>query len=57
MGLGRFDEAKECYESLRSLNEREIADSLLKRTISEERSQGCPEMLTTLCQSAQTLSV
>ena len=57
MGLGRFDEAKECYESLRSLNEREIADSLLKRTISEERSQGCPEMLTTLCQSAQKLSI
>ena len=31
LGLSRFDEAKECYESLRYLNERQLADSLLKK--------------------------
>ena len=29
--LGRFDEAKEFYESLRFFNERQLADSLLKK--------------------------
>ena len=58
MGLGRFGEAKKCYESLRFLNEKELADSLLKKLHdTEEQSQGCPEMLTTLCQSAQKLSI
>ena len=31
LGLKRFDEAKECYESLRSLGENESADNLLKK--------------------------
>ena len=43
LNLGRFDEAKACYESLRLLNERELADSLLKKlhdTKRRIRSQG-----------------
>ena len=31
MGLGRFDEAKKCYESLRTFGENSAADSYLKR--------------------------
>ena len=31
LSLGRFDEAKECYESLRSLGEDTSVDSLLKK--------------------------
>ena len=31
LGLSRFDEAKACYESLRYLNERQLAESLLKK--------------------------
>ena len=31
LGLGRFDEAKECYESLRSLGENASVDNLLKK--------------------------
>ena len=31
LGLGRFDEAKECYESLRSIGEDTSVDSLLKK--------------------------
>jgi len=43
MGLGRFDEAKECYESLRFWNERQLADSLLKKLHdTKERSQSDP---------------
>ena len=30
-GLSRFDEARECYESLRSLGENSLADDLLKK--------------------------
>ena len=31
LGLGQFDEAKECYESLRALGENSIADQYLKK--------------------------
>ena len=31
LGLERFDEASECYESLRTLGENESADNLLKK--------------------------
>ena len=31
MGLGQFDEAKECYESLRSLGKNSSADSYLEK--------------------------
>ena len=31
LGLGRFDEAKECYESLRPLGEDQSAEKLLKK--------------------------
>ena len=31
LGLECFEEAKECYESLRSLGENESADNLLKK--------------------------
>ena len=31
LGLERFDEAKGCYESLRTLGENESADNLLKK--------------------------
>ena len=31
MGLGRFDEAKECYEALRELGENSAADQNLKK--------------------------
>ena len=31
LGLGRFDEAKECYESLRELGENSAADQHLKK--------------------------
>ena len=31
MGLGQFDEAKECYESLRELEETSSADFHLKK--------------------------
>ena len=31
MGLGKFDEAKECYESLRELGENSAADQYLKK--------------------------
>ena len=31
LGLGRFDEAKECYESLRELGENSTADQNLKK--------------------------
>ena len=31
MGLGRFDEAKKCYESLRTFGESSTADSYLKK--------------------------
>ena len=31
MGLGQFDEAKECYESLRELGEKSSADLYLKK--------------------------
>ena len=31
MGLGRFDDAKKCYESLRTLGENAIANSYLKK--------------------------
>ena len=31
LGLGQFDEAKECYESLRPLGENSIADHYLKK--------------------------
>ena len=31
MGLGKFDEAKECYESLRELGENSAADKNLKK--------------------------
>ena len=43
LGLGRFDEAKECYESLRLLNEGQLADSLLRKLYDTKRrirSQG-----------------
>ena len=30
-GLGQFDEAKECYESLRELGENSAADQYLKK--------------------------
>ena len=31
LGLGRFDEARSCFESLRSLGESELAESCLKK--------------------------
>ena len=31
MDLGQFDEAKECYESLRKLGENSTADRLMKK--------------------------
>ena len=31
LGLGRFDEAKDCYESLRSLGDAALADACLKK--------------------------
>ena len=31
LGLGQYDEAKECYESLRSLGEKSTADQYLKK--------------------------
>ena len=31
MGLGQFDDAKNCYESLRKFGENTIADSYLKK--------------------------
>ena len=31
LGLGQFDEAKKCYESLRPLGENSIADHYLKK--------------------------
>ena len=31
LGLSRFDEAKDCYKSLRSLGEEKSADKLLKK--------------------------
>ena len=31
MGLGQFDEAKECYESLRELGETTSAENYLKK--------------------------
>ena len=31
MGLGQFDEAKKCYESLRTFGENSTADSYLKQ--------------------------
>ena len=31
LGLGRIDEARECYESLRSLGEDTSGDSLVKK--------------------------
>ena len=31
MGSGQFDEAKECYESLRELGENSAADQYLKK--------------------------
>ena len=31
LGLGQFDEAKECYESLRELGENAAADQYLKK--------------------------
>ena len=31
MGLGQFDAAKECYESLRTLGDNTIADCCLKK--------------------------
>ena len=31
LGLGQFDEAKECYESLRELGENSAADQNLKK--------------------------
>ena len=31
LGLGQFDEAKECYESLRKLGENSAADKYLKK--------------------------
>ena len=31
LGLERYDEAKECYESLRPLGENELADNLLRK--------------------------
>ena len=31
MGLGQFDEAKECYESLRELGEKSSAEKYLKK--------------------------
>jgi len=31
LGLGKFDEAKECYESLRELGENSTADQYLKK--------------------------
>ena len=31
LGLGQFDEAKECYESLRELGENSTADQYLKK--------------------------
>ena len=31
LGLGQFDEAKKCYESLRSLGEKSTANKYLKR--------------------------
>ena len=43
LNLGRFDEAKACYESLRFLNETQLVDSLLKKlhdTKGVIRSQG-----------------
>ena len=57
MGLGRFDEAKECYESLQFLNEKELADRLLKKIHDTEGRNSSPERLTNLCQSAQKLSL
>ena len=31
LGLGQYDEAKECYESLRSLGQKSTADQYLKK--------------------------
>ena len=31
MGLGQFDEAKECYESLREFGEKSAAEKYLKK--------------------------
>ena len=31
LGLGQFEEARECYESLRSLGEISVADQYLKK--------------------------
>ena len=31
MGLGQFDEAKQCYESLRELGEKSSAENYLKK--------------------------
>ena len=39
--LERFDEAKDCYESLRSLEENKSADSLLKKLHDIQESDFC----------------
>ena len=40
LGLGQFDEAKECYKSLRSLGEKSTANQYLKKLReAQERDQ------------------
>ena len=40
LGLGQFDEAKECYESLRTLGQNSAADRYLKKlSDAQERDQ------------------
>ena len=42
LGLGQFDEAKECYESLRTLGDNTIADCCLKKVDDiQERDEYC----------------
>ena len=41
LGLERFDEAKECYESMRSLGENTSVDSLLKKLHDIQESDFC----------------
>ena len=36
MGLGQFDEAKKCYESLRTFGENSAADCYLKKLASAQ---------------------
>ena len=39
MGLGQFEEAKECYESLREFGENSSADLYLKKLAEAENCQ------------------